>query len=97
MSSDVIDLPMCACLCVPVTDCTCVRIGCTATARRVAAEPIQFSGRVDLVSPVCYHMVRSHVTAAVFKLGRTFTTLSSQILLKKKIDSAVNLEMCRVS
>jgi len=45
-----------------------------------AADPV--SGRVDLVSPVCYHMTRSHMTAAVFTIGRD-STISSQTLLNK--------------
>jgi len=43
----------------------------------------QFSGLVDLFSPVCCHVTRSYVTAAVFKLGRDFSTLSSQTSLNK--------------
>jgi len=39
---------------------------------------------------VCYCMTINHVTAALFKIGRDFTTLSSQTLLNK-IDSAVNI------
>jgi len=60
------------------------RLHAAAALTQPAADlPSQFSGRVDLVSPVCYRMTRSHVTAAVFKSGRDFTTLSSQTLLNK--------------
>jgi len=81
-------LHMYACLFVPVIDCTCARISCMpqlhcrSPPRR--CQPTQFSDRVDLVSPVCYRMTKSHVIAAVFKLGaRDFSTLSSQTLLNK--------------
>jgi len=49
------------------------RRNCAAVACYSAADPlIQFSGRVDLFSPVCYRMTKSHVTAAVFKLEARF-------------------------
>jgi len=80
---------------VPVTVCTCVRICCAPQLRcrsllRRRRPPIQFSGLVDLLLLVCYRMTRSHVTAAVFKLGARF--LDFQVWrCWIKIDSAVNL------
>jgi len=62
MSSAVVDLHMCISmspssyqsLIVPVY-AEAARRSCAHAARRVAAEPTQFSGHVDLVSPVCYY------------------------------------------
>jgi len=50
----------------------------------------QFSNSVDLFSPVCYRMVRSHVTVACSNWG----TISRHVQVRRcsiKIDSAVNL------
>jgi len=67
--------------------CICIRTShclyqCTHRLRAAAAlpwpaalQPTQFSGHVDLFSPVCYRMTRRHVIAAVFKLGRDLSTL----------------------
>jgi len=65
ITSEVVDLHICICiysyqsLFVPVYE-------------QAACAAAQFSGSVGLFSPVCYRMMRSHVTAAVFKLGARF-------------------------
>jgi len=85
MSTDVTDLHIC--ICIHTSRClySCTHSLHIAPAlMQPAADPLtKFSGRVDLVSPVCYCMTRSHVTAAVFKIRHDFATLSSQTLLNK--------------
>jgi len=56
---------------------------CAARRRRVYLfnETTQFIGRADLVSPVCYRMTRSHVTAAVFQTrARFYDTITSDFV-----------------
>jgi len=81
---------------VPVTACTCVRIGCASQLRcrsllRCRRPANLVSGRVDLFSPVCYRRTRSQVTAAVFKLAARFLVTFQVRRCWIKIDSAVNL------
>jgi len=66
MFSEIIDLHIC--ICIRTSHCL---YRCTHRLRAAAAaDPV--SGRVYLFSPVCYRMTRSHVTAAVLKLGARF-------------------------
>jgi len=77
MPNEVVDLHICICI-RTVTVCTCVRIGCAPQLRCLSLSSSRrpsFQVFVDLVSPVCCCVTRSHVTAAVFKLGRDFLTL----------------------
>jgi len=83
MSSEVVDSHIC--ICIRTSHCLYL---CTHRLRAAAAlpwpaapQPTQFSGSVDLFSPVCYRMTRSHVTADVFKLGARFLeTFNSDVV-----------------
>jgi len=93
MSSGVVDLHIC--ICISTSHCLYL---CTHTLRAAAAlpwpaalPPTQFSGSVDLFSPVCYRMTKRHVTAAVFKLEARYLDTFQVRRCWKKIDSAVNL------
>jgi len=84
MSSDVVD-----CICIRTSHCTWVRIRYAPSP--ATPPPTQFSGRVDLFSPVCYRMTRSNVTAAVFKLRARFLDTFQVRRCWIKVDSAVSL------
>jgi len=79
MSNEVVDLHICICMRTSHSLYLCThRLRAAAVSPWLAAPPpTQFSGCVDLFSPVCYRITRSHVTTAVFKLR------ASQMLLNK--------------
>jgi len=83
------------CICIRTSNCLylCVhRLPAAAALPWPAAPPpTQFSGSVDLFSFVCYHMTRSHVTAAMLKLGARFLDTFHVRRCWIEIDSAVNI------
>jgi len=88
MSSEVIDLHICIC----IHSNHCLYLYTHRLRAAAALPPTQFSGRVDLFSPVCYCTMRSHVTASVFKLGARFLDTFHVRRCWIKIDRALNLE-----
>jgi len=82
MFNEVIDLHMCShqSLFVPVY-AKAARRSCVAVVCHAAAHPPTQFPAVLTFSHVCYRITRSHVIAAVFKIGRDSTTISSHTLL----------------